>query len=84
MTLNSEKDNTELKFGNNSFFSHTILGFSPHENKHTKGTYQIDKIISITTVDKFHLKSDYIYGSIVNGIRRPIFFQFCAKCRSRT
>ena len=40
------------------------------------GSYQSNKPINITGIDKIHLKCDCIQGSIVNGIREPILFSF--------
>ena len=39
-------------------------------------TYNSDKPINITDIDKVHLKCDCINGSIVTGIREPIKFSF--------
>ena len=36
--------------------------------------YKSDKPINITSIDKNHLKSDCIQGSIVNGIREPTLY----------
>ena len=38
--------------------------------------YKSDIPINITAIDKIHLKSDCINGSIVNGVRLPILFSF--------
>ena len=75
------KDNQILKFTNKSFL-YTILGFTQsHQNplndiegfyQTLPGTYQSNKPISITGIDKVHLKCDCIQGSIVNGIRESI------------
>ena len=40
------------------------------------GLYKSDRPINITGIDKIHLKSDCIQGSIVNGIREPILYSF--------
>ena len=40
------------------------------------GSYKSDKPVSITGIDKIHLKCDCIQGSIVNGIRGPILYSF--------
>ena len=34
---------------------------------------------NITRVDKIHLKCEWIDGSIVNSIRRPILYSFALK-----
>ena len=38
--------------------------------------YKSEKPINITGIDKIHLKSDCIIGSIVNGVREPILYSF--------
>ena len=40
------------------------------------GSHESDKPINITCIDKIHLKCDYNNGSILNGVREPIF-RFC-------
>ena len=40
------------------------------------GSYKSDKPINISGVDKIHLISDCINGSIVNGNREPILYSF--------
>ena len=40
------------------------------------GSYKSDRPINITSIDKIHLKSDCVEGSIVNGIREPISYSF--------
>ena len=40
------------------------------------GSYNSDKPINITGIDKVHLKANCIKGSIVNGTREPIFYSF--------
>ena len=40
------------------------------------GSYKSDRPINITGIDKNHLKSDCIQGSIVNGVREPILYSF--------
>ena len=79
------KINQTLIFTEKSFF-YTILGFTQsHQGSvnDTEGFYQIlpgsyqsNKPISITGIDKVHLKCDCIQGSIVNGKREPILFSF--------
>ena len=77
--------NQTLVFTNKSFF-YFILGFTQsHQGplNDIEGIYQIlpgsyksEKPINITGIDKIHLKSDCIQGSIVNGIREPILYSF--------
>ena len=38
-----------------------------------EGSYKSDRPINITGIDKIHLKCDCIQGSIVNGIREPVY-----------
>ena len=73
-----------LRFDKQSFF-HTLLGFSPYwdckpnNSSHVliPGVYPSDKnILSLTTIDKIHLKCDAIDGSIQDGVRQPILFSF--------
>ena len=40
------------------------------------GSYESDKPINITGIDKVHLKCDCIQSSIVNGIREQILYSF--------
>ena len=73
-----------LRFDEKSFF-HTILGFTPYwDYKPTNaifvdapGVDTSDKIILIlNTIKKIHLKCDCIDGSIQDGVRQPILFNF--------
>ena len=77
-----KKIDQTLIFTEKSFF-YTFLGFTrshfyPLDDTH--GVYQLiagssksDRPIDITGFDKVHLNCDCIDGSIVNGIREPIF-----------
>ena len=79
------KINQTLIFTERSFF-YTILSFTQSRSyplddidSHYQliaGSYKSDKTINITGIEKIHLKSDCIQGSIVNGIREPILFSF--------
>ena len=40
------------------------------------GSYESDRPINITSIDKVHLKCDCVDGSIVNGFREPILYSF--------
>ena len=40
------------------------------------GVYISDKILSLSTKDKIHLKCEVFDGSVVNGIREPMLFSF--------
>ena len=60
------------------------MGFTPYwDSKFTNalhadspGVYTSDKILSLNTIDKIHLKCDVIDGSVVNGVKQPIHFTF--------
>ena len=79
------KINQTLIFTNKSFF-YTILGYTQsHQGplndiegfyQILPGSYQSNKPISISIIDKIHLKCDCIQGSIVNGVREPILYSF--------
>ena len=79
------KTNQTLVFTEKSFF-YTILGFTQSRSyplddidgfyEFIAGSYKSDRPISITGIDKIHLKCDCIQGSIVNGIREPILYSF--------
>ena len=79
------KINQTLIFTEKSFFF-TILGFTrshfyPLDDiegfyQLIAGSYKSEKPISITGIDKVHLKCDCINGSILNGVREPILFSF--------
>ena len=81
----SLKSNHSLIFTEKSFF-YTILGFTRSRSyplddiegfyQLIAGSYESDKPINITGVDKIHLKCDCVQGSIVNGVREPILFSF--------
>ena len=40
------------------------------------GSYESDKSVNIPGIDKIHIKADCNDGSIVNGIRGPILYNF--------
>ena len=81
----NSKNNQTSKFTNKSFF-YSILGYTqshPGPLNNIEGLHQIlpgsykgDRPISITGIDKVHLKCDCINGSIVNGVREPILYSF--------
>ena len=79
------KINQTLIFTNKSFF-YTILRFTQSHSypwDDIDGFYQLipasyksNKSINITRVEKVHLKCIVVDGSIVNGVREPIFYSF--------
>ena len=79
------KINQTLIFTEKSFF-YTLFGFTQSRSyplddidgfyQLIAGSYKSDRPINNTGIDKIHLKCDCIQGSIVNGIREPIFFSF--------
>ena len=77
VTKNSEKNNMECIFHNNSS-CHPNLGFSPHIIN-TLGFYKSDKMISITTKNEKQFGCDCIYARTLNGIRRLLVFKFAPK-----
>ena len=72
-----------LRFDERSFF-HTLLVFEPYwdykpsNSNHvaTPSVYTSDKILNLSTTNKIHLKCDVIDGSVVNGLRQPILYNF--------
>ena len=62
-------------FDEKSFFS-TILGFTPGWDYKHYNQYLSQKIVNLSSTNKIHLKCDCIDGSVVNGIREPIIFNF--------
>ena len=60
------------------------MGFTPYwDYKPTNaihagspGVYTSDKILSLSTIVKVHLKCDVMDGSLVNGIQHSILFSF--------
>ena len=79
------KDIQTLIFTENSFF-YTILGLTRSHSyplddidgyyQLIAGSYNSEKPINITGIDKVHLKCDCVQGSILNGIREPILYSF--------
>ena len=45
------------------------------------GSYKSDRPINNTGIDKVHLKSNCVDGSIVIGVREPIFYSFALSSR---
>ena len=64
-----------VRFDEKSFFS-TILGFTAGWDYKHYNKYISQKIVSLSNTNKIHLKCDCIDGSVVNGIRQPILYNF--------
>ena len=70
-----------LRFNEKSFFN-TSSGFTPFwDYRPTKtihldspGLYTSEKISNLCTINKIRLKCDVNDGSVVNGLRQPLFF----------
>ena len=79
------RTNQTLIFTNKSFF-YTILGFTQSRSyplddidgfyQLISGSYQSDRPINISRIDKIHIKCGCVQGSIVNGIREPLLYSF--------
>ena len=79
------KINQFLIFTEKSLF-YTILGFTRSRSyplndldgfyQLIAGLYKSNRSVNITGFDKVHLKADCFQGSIVNGIREPILYNF--------
>ena len=79
------KNNQTLIFTKRSFF-YTLLGFvesqlgvlgdSPGFVQLILGSYKSDKSINITGIDKVRLKCECVNGSIINGVRQAILYNF--------
>ena len=54
--------------------SSTILTFQPHWDYKHYIQYISQKIVNLSTTDRIHLKCDVSNGSVVNGVREPMFF----------
>ena len=64
-----------IRFDKKSLFS-TIFGFiSGWDYKHYN-EYTSQKIVNLSTTNKIHLKCDVFDGSVVNGLRQPILYNF--------
>ena len=64
-----------IRFDEKSFFS-TILGFTPGWDYKRYNQYLSQKIVNLSSTNKYHLKCDCTDGSVVNGVREPILFSF--------
>ena len=64
-----------IRFDEKSFFS-TILGFISHWDYKQCNEYVSRKVLKLSTINKIHLKTNIIDGSVVNGIRQPTLVSF--------
>ena len=62
-----------MRFDEKSFFN-TILGISPYWDYKSYEEYVGEKIINLSSIDKIHLKCDFIDGSVLNGVRQPVLY----------
>ena len=86
VSLKSKLKNTQTLIFTKMSFYYTIWGLTrSHSNRldDIDGFYQLiarsyksDRPINITGINKIHLKADCIQGSILNGVRKPIFYSF--------
>ena len=57
------------------FYSITLRSFKRSSTKirsKIPGSYESEKLINTTVIDKFHLKCAYVNGSIVKCVREPV------------
>ena len=64
-----------IRFDEKSFFN-TILGFNPNWDYKHYNEYISQKIVTLTSTNKLHLKADVTDGSVVHGLRQPILYSF--------
>ena len=64
-----------IRFDEKSFFS-TVLGFTPGWHYKQYNEYTSQKIVSLNSTNKLHLKCAFIDGSVVNSLRQPNPFGF--------
>ena len=79
------KSNQTLIFTNETFY-YTKIGFTKSHHgplndiegfyQFLPGSYEDDRPINITGIDKVHSKCDCIQSSILNGVREPILYSF--------
>ena len=63
------------KFDEKSFFS-AFLGFTSRWDWKHYNKYTSQKVVSLGSTNKIHLKCDCIDGSVLNGFRQTILFSF--------
>ena len=64
-----------IRFDEKPFFS-TILGFTAGWDYKHYNQYLSQKIVTLSSRIKIHLKCDAIDGSVVDGVRQPILYSF--------
>ena len=65
-------------------FFNTSSGFPPFWDYKPKnaihadkpGVYTSAKILNLSSINKIHLKCDFVDGSVLNGVRQSILFSF--------
>ena len=62
-----------IRFDEKLVFS-TVLGFASGWDYKHFNEYFSQNIVNLSCTNKIHLKCDVIDGSVLNGIRQPIFF----------
>ena len=67
--------NIAIRFDEKSFFS-TILCCDPNWDYSHYNEYINQTVVNLSTIKKIHLKCDVIDGSVVNGLRQPILYDF--------
>ena len=64
-----------IRCGEKSFLN-TVLGCNHGWDYKHYNQYINQKIVNLSSTNKIHLKCDVIDGSVVNGIRQPILYNF--------
>ena len=64
-----------IRFDEKSFFS-TILGFTAGWDYKHYNQYLSQKIVTLSTTNKIHLKCDIIDGTVQDGVRKLFLFSF--------
>ena len=67
--------NLAIRFDEKSFF-HTVLGYNYGWDYKQFNEYMSQNIVKLKYNNKIHLKCDVIDGSILSGVRQPIFYSF--------
>ena len=71
-----------IRFDEKSFVS-IILGFTPSWDYKHYNKYISQKVVNLSSINKIHLKCDFIDGSVQNGLQQPIAFSFVLDKSSR-